>query len=186
MSAIESLEEARAQALLEARDVGRARVGGEDDLATGGLEGVEGVEELLLGALLAGDELDVVEEEDVDATEGLPKDLHPLAANAVDELVDELLGGHVDDAVSRLGCGDAMGDGVQEVGLAEPGAAVEEERVVGVARVVRRRPRRPRRRTGWTEPTTKRSKVKPGLIGCASMIGGLGVGRSGLPAPGWR
>ena len=37
-------------------------VGGQDDLLAGLVEGIEGVEELLLGLLAAGDELDIVHE----------------------------------------------------------------------------------------------------------------------------
>ena len=38
-------------------------VGGEDDLLACLVQGVEGVEELLLGALLAGEELDIVDDQ---------------------------------------------------------------------------------------------------------------------------
>ena len=41
-------------------------VGGEDELTSPLIEGVEGVEELLLGVLLALQELDVVDEQDVE------------------------------------------------------------------------------------------------------------------------
>ncbi len=99
----ETLEETGAQPFLETGNVRRSGVGGEDHLTTGGLKGVEGVEELFLGPLLPGDELDVVEEQDIDAAEGLTKGLHLLPADAVDEFVDELLGGHVRDLASRVG-----------------------------------------------------------------------------------
>ena len=65
-----------AQALLDLRDLLRRAVGGEDDLLARLVEVVEGVEELLLGALLARDELDVVDQEHVDravAWRGTPR-----------------------------------------------------------------------------------------------------------------
>ena len=59
--------EARAQAFLQGHHgLGRA-VGGDDDLLVLPVQGVEGVEELLLGRFLAGDELDVVDQQHVDA-----------------------------------------------------------------------------------------------------------------------
>ena len=58
--------EPAAQPVLEGGDgVGRA-VRGQHDLAVGLVERVEGVEELLLEALLALHELDVVDQQDVD------------------------------------------------------------------------------------------------------------------------
>ena len=58
--------EALAQAVLERLQVAREAVGGEHDLAAAVVERVERVEELLLGARLALEELDVVDEQDVD------------------------------------------------------------------------------------------------------------------------
>ncbi len=55
--------EAGGEAGLEAGDGRRRAVAGDDDLAAVGVEVVEGVEELLLGAALAGKELDVVQHE---------------------------------------------------------------------------------------------------------------------------
>ena len=57
--------EPAAQPLLERRDVARRPVGRQHDLRAGLVQRVEGVEELLLEALLALEELDVVDEQDV-------------------------------------------------------------------------------------------------------------------------
>ena len=54
-------------------------------------------------------------------------------AGCGDELVGELLAGDVDDALARARVAHRVADGVHEVRLAEADAAVEEERVVGVA-----------------------------------------------------
>ena len=65
--------EPAAQALLQRRDgVGHA-VGGDDDLLVGAVEGVERVEELLLEAFLALDELDVVDQQHVDLAVPAPQ-----------------------------------------------------------------------------------------------------------------
>ena len=58
--------EAAAQPVLERRDGVRRAVGGQHDLAVGLVQGVEGVEELLLELFLALHELDVVDEQHVD------------------------------------------------------------------------------------------------------------------------
>ena len=58
--------EARDESGLEAGDLLRRPVGGEDDLLAGLVERVEGVEELFLGRFLPFEEVHVVDEEEVD------------------------------------------------------------------------------------------------------------------------
>ena len=107
-------------------------VGGEDELAAPLVEGVEGVEELLFGVRLALEELDVVDQQDVEVAVAVLEGLGALRPQRVDELVGERLGGRVADAEpGRVGA-EVVGDRDQQVGLAEPGRAVEEERVVGL------------------------------------------------------
>ena len=110
--------------------LGRA-VRGDDDLLVRVVQGVEGVEELLLDAFLALDELDVVDEQHVDvAVAALEGDL-AVIAQRVDEVVGEFLGGDVLDAhTGKQSLGVVTGR-VQQVGLAEAGLAPDEERVVG-------------------------------------------------------
>ena len=91
------------------------------------------MEELFLGPFLAGDELNIVEKKDIDASEGLAECLHLLSSDAVDVLVDKLLGGHIGDLAGRIGSNDPMGDGVKKVCLSKAGAAVNIERVVRFA-----------------------------------------------------
>ena len=52
----------------------------------------------------------------------------------VDEVVGELLGVHVADPDVRVEAARVVADGVQQVGLAQPGVAVDEQRVVGLGR----------------------------------------------------
>ena len=112
---------------------GRA-VGADDDLLLGVVQGVEDVEELLLGAVLAGDELDVVDEEHVHLAVLLAEGGQAVEADRVDHLVDEAIGGDVAEVQALLAGLDVVPDGVHEVGLAEAHPAVDEERVVGLAR----------------------------------------------------
>ena len=63
-------------------EVARQAVGGEHELGAGLVERVEGVEELLLGLGLALEELDVVDEQDVDAAVGGLEGLQAAASGA--------------------------------------------------------------------------------------------------------
>src|ERR1700722_1819632 len=122
--------EARLQALLETIDFLRITVAGEDDLVLSLEQLVEGVEKLFLRALLAGEELNVVDEQCVErAVRGL-------------ELVDRVVlqgSHHVTDKAFRMHVGntcfviallDEMRDRVHQMRLTEPYTAVEEQRVV--------------------------------------------------------
>ena len=124
--------EAVAETPGESRELARDAVGGEDDLAARLVQGVEGVEELLLGARLALEELDVVDEEHVDIAVAGLEALAAGGAQGGDELVGEGLGGRVADAESGGVGVQVVGDRRQQVGLAETGRAVEEEGVVGL------------------------------------------------------
>ena len=72
------------------------------DLLLRVVERVEGVEELLLGRVLAGDELDVVHQEHVELAVAPLELVHALEAQRVDELVQEALGREVQDVRSGL------------------------------------------------------------------------------------
>ena len=114
-------------------------VAGEHDLVAAVEQGVEGVEELLLRALLAGEELDVVDEQHVRAAVAAAEFLDVAAADRVDELVGELLAGQIDHPRARLAAEQLVADGLHEVGLAETRAAVDEERIVTDAGFLRDR-----------------------------------------------
>src|SRR5258705_6238606 len=96
------------------------------------MDGVECVEELFLRALLTGEELDVVDEEPVEAAIALAELLALLSADRVDELVGELLARRVGDALLRMTRDDRVTDRVHKMGLSKARAAVDEERVVAV------------------------------------------------------
>ena len=93
MSATRPACEALAQAVLERLQVVGRAIGGEHDLAAAVVEGVEGVEELLLGPGLALEELDVVDEQHVDVAEARLEGLGVAAAERAEELVGEGLAG---------------------------------------------------------------------------------------------
>ena len=140
----------------------RHPVAGDDDLAAGLGERVEGVEELFLGPLLACDELDVVDQEEVDAVAvALTEAGHVARGDRRDQVIHEALGREVADAEGRVGLQRGEAGGLHEVGLPEPHAAVEEERVVELAERLGDRRHAPCANS-FDLPTTKRSKREVG------------------------
>ena len=122
--------EARGQALVDVDQSLRIGVAGHDDVRALGEQRLEGVEELLLRALLAGEELDVVDQQQVERVVLRLQLVEGLALVVLHHVGDELLGVQVEDA--RIGpVGEQrVADGVDQVRLAEADAAVDEERVV--------------------------------------------------------
>src|ERR1035437_4385064 len=98
------------------------------------MDRIEGVEELFLRPLFVGDELDVVDEEQVDAPVATPEVVELALLDAGNEFVCELLAGRIDNALARKARDDRVADGVHEMRLAEAHPAVQEKRVVRVAR----------------------------------------------------
>src|SRR5690606_18956669 len=79
------------------------------------------------------EELDVVEQEHVDRAVTLLEVVDPFATDALDEVVEEILRGHVADGKVWVQLARVVADGIEEVGLAQAGRAVDEERVVADA-----------------------------------------------------
>lgn len=127
--------EARAHAVLEAREVLRRQVARDDDLLVVVVQSVEGVEEGLLRGVLALEELDVVDQQDVVVAVARLEQRGPVVRDRVDEVVGELLRAHVPHADAGVEADGVVADGVQQVGLAEARVAVDEERVVCLGRL---------------------------------------------------
>ena len=89
------------------------------------------MEELFLGALLAGDELDVVHQQHVRRAVGLPELVGAARLDGGDELVGEGLAVHIDDVELRVVLLNFGGDGGEQVGLAQARLPVDEQRVIG-------------------------------------------------------
>ena len=123
--------EPAAESVLEGRDGIRRTVGGQHELALALVQRVERVEELLLGLLAPFQELDVVDQQHIDVAVA-PFELGAgVRADRVDELVQERLARHVGDPVVGVVLPDVVSDRLQEMGLAQSGVAVDEQRVVG-------------------------------------------------------
>ena len=122
----------------------------QHDLAVGPIQIIEGVEQLLLEPVLALDELDVVDQQDVDLAVAPLEVVAGRVPDRIDELVQEGLGRDVQHLALGLDLIDEVLDGPQDVGLAQPGRAVDEQWVVGTRPVARPPRGRRRRRTGST------------------------------------
>ena len=121
----------RAKAFLEALEVGRRLVRRHDHLAAVLDQRVEGVEELLLRRILAADELNVVDHQHVDGPELLLEGHGVAESQRLHEAVHKLLGRQIDDVAARVLLADMPGDGMHQMRLAEPDAAIEKQRVEG-------------------------------------------------------
>ena len=128
--------EAGAEPVLQPLQLLGAAVAGEDDLDVLLVERVEGVEELLRRLLLARQELHVVHEQRGALAVLLAELVERALAQGVHEVVGVALGGDHRDPAAGAGRQDGVADRVEQVGLAEAGVAVDEERVPGVARLL--------------------------------------------------
>ena len=117
-------------AVLERVDLLGRTVRGEHDLLFRLVQRVEGMEKLLLRALLARDELHVVQQQQVDHAVFVAEGLHVALLNGGDQLVGEVLALDVDDAELGVRAPQHVRDRVHQVGLAQAGVAVDEQRVV--------------------------------------------------------
>ena len=108
-------------------------VASDDNLLVELVEVVENIEEFLLGFFLTDDELEIVDDEDVEFAEFKVEFFAFAEFNGVDEIGIEVGDGSVEDFEGRVAREEGVADGLDEVGFAEAGAAVEEEGVVAGA-----------------------------------------------------
>src|SRR5258707_15333926 len=120
--------ETRSESVLQSWDLLRWAVRRDDDLLVDLMQRVEGVEELFFRAVLAGQELHVVDEQHVDRAVLVAELSHAGGSDRGDDLVGELLGREVDDSLARKSVMNLVADGVHEVGFAEAHASVEKQR----------------------------------------------------------
>ena len=97
------------------------------------------MEELLLGALLAADELYVVHEQHVCLAVFVVEFLGGLFTDGVNELVGELLPLDIDDTGVGAVLFDLIADGIEQVGLAQARSSIDEQGVVGLGGIGRHR-----------------------------------------------
>src|ERR1700687_750039 len=124
----------RTEPVLECRDFLGWSVGRDDYLLVDLVQSIEGVEELLFRAVLARQELHVVDQEHVDCSVLVTELAHACGRYGADHLIGELLGCQVHDPFARKAVVNLVADGVHEVGLSKSHASVEKQRVVAIPR----------------------------------------------------
>ena len=95
------------------------------------------MEELLLGLLLAGDELDIVHQQEGFLLVFIPEFRGSAAPDGLDQFIGEVHALHQHDAALRAETPGLSGDGVEQVGLAQSAVAVDEQGVEGTGRLFR-------------------------------------------------
>ena len=94
------------------------------------------MEKLLLRGIAAGDKLNVVQHQHIDVAEAVAKFHVLVVLDGGDQLVGEHLAGQIEHAHVREMILNEVADGVHQVRLAQADAAVEEQRVIGHARLL--------------------------------------------------
>ena len=94
------------------------------------------MEEFLLRLLLALQKLDIVDDQTVNITVLLAEGLSRLILDRIDDFVRKLFTGGVEHLHAGVVLLDAVADSVHQVSLAQTNTAVQEERVVGMRRIV--------------------------------------------------
>ena len=109
---------------------GHGRAVGREDNAFAVLDqGGEGREQFFLGAGLAADELDVVDQQHVGVAQTVLEGRHGAVLGGAHEGREEAFGGQIDNAGVRAQALRLPGDGIEQVGLAVAIGAAEEDRV---------------------------------------------------------
>src|SRR5690606_3450606 len=132
----QSPAEARLQPFLEAGDLLRIAVAGQDDLTLALEQRVERVEELFLRALLAGEKLDIVDQERIERAIRALELVDRVVLQAAHHVADETLRVHVRDLRVGVAAQDRVADRVHQMRFAQAYAAVDEQRVVGRAGIL--------------------------------------------------
>ena len=95
------------------------------------------MKELLLGLYLAGDELDIVHQQDIRLPVLFPELRVAVFPDGGDQLIGEVIALHIDDPCLRPLFPQGVGYGVQQVRLAQSAVTVDKQRVVVLAGLFR-------------------------------------------------
>ncbi len=98
------------------------------------MEIVESVKEFFLRPFLPGEELDVIDKEDMGGPIFVAKVFLCAMSDGGEEIVRELLAGGIGNASMSVGA--AVGDGAEEMSFAQSSATVDEQGVVHLGRLV--------------------------------------------------
>ena len=149
-------------------------VGGKDDLLMIAVQSVEGMEKFLLGGFLTGDELDIVDEENIRLAVFFTESGVLPTGDGFDQLIGEILAVDVDGVQTRGALKELVGDGVHQMGLTQTGGTVQKQRIVrGGGIVCHRQSRRVGEFIGVTDDEVLKSVfriVREPLLTAAGLI----------------
>ena len=111
-------------------------VGGQDDLVVVLIEVIERMEKFLLRGFLAGNKLDIVDEEQVRIAVFVAELVVAAFLQGGDQLIGKLITLDIDDVVAGMIFMNDARDRVEQVCLAEAGRTVDEKRVIRLRRIV--------------------------------------------------
>ncbi len=133
----ETASQPRAHALIDALELYRRHVGGNDHLALVVDQRVEGVAEFLLHGF-ALEELEIVDEKDIDRLEVILEIDDIASAQGVDEMIHEAFGSDEQHPPLGMKSPDVPGYGIEQMGLSEARRGMDEKRVEGYGGARRR------------------------------------------------
>src|SRR5258706_11981573 len=119
--------------MLEILDLAGGTIAGQHDLLVSFMQGIEGMKELFLDTFLAGQELDIVDQEHVGLAVFFAKTDQLVVLNAVDIFVSEFLRREIGDAGAFSIATHVLANGMQQMGLTETDATVKKQRIVGLS-----------------------------------------------------
>jgi hypothetical protein len=112
------------KAVFEILNLAGWTVAGQHDLFMGLVESVEGMEEFFLDTLFAGEELDVVDQEDIGLTVPFAEFNELIVLYAIDVVVCKLFRRNISNARALFVGGDMVADGVEQMCFAKTDTTV--------------------------------------------------------------
>ena len=94
------------------------------------------MEEFLQSRVLSGDEMNVVDKQNVGLPVLFPELRSDVPVDRIDKLVRELLAAYVNDPVIGIVLCDPVGYRIEQMGLSDAGRTVYEQRIVGIHRSI--------------------------------------------------
>ncbi len=87
------------------------------------VQGIEGMEKFFLGGFLSGDELDIVDQQDVDPAIFFTKRIRGTRTDRINQIVGEILGGDIQHHEPVFQA--QVAHGMQQMGFSQSHASVE-------------------------------------------------------------
>lgn len=122
------------EAFFEPANLAWRPVGGQDDLLMRIIESIEGMEEDFLQSFFSGEEMHIIDQQDIDTAKVVSEIRQGFVVEGIDIEVAEFLTEEIFDFGAFLILANCLRDRLQQVGFPEAGGAVDEKRVVNSSR----------------------------------------------------